>query len=1152
MFGAADSVARGRSVSCWLAAAAALGVLSGGCQGPARDGDEQNAATATPLSIVGRSEAPAANSVFRAHWPSNPEDIGETQEVFEPNALAAPPLAALPGGSGQRVRDVAASPIFVKDVTLAANRSHTIELTNLAPSSADSVLHVAMPDGSFLSDDDSGAGLASKIVVPSATSARTVTVIVRALLPNAAGAGTLHVIPSVGPEQPTSSVSFSGARVLPTNGSLIAGSHVLTVEQEGGASDTVLLVIGGAATNLIGFNQSSGVGNMSWLHLGKDCSSCAIVVGTKSQTLTRPTTVIWDEDVHVEDCDADGLGDALEVAIGSEPCNDDTDADGLSDSLETIGSTGPNPGRALEFPKWGASPTERDLFMELDWETCDPATTDEPCNADGPDSWRVPASEALEVATFFAPDVKVHLDTGVANEDPITRTTYNDWGGAKRVSLGSSPCAELSSERVGLFHHGLIRTSRGGGGTLMTAMDVGSPCFAAAASSHKIAHEAAHGVGLAHGGPIASPSVNCLPTYRSTLNYAYNDVDSVATFSRRGFAAFPLDPTALDESAGLGPRRPETEFLSQWPFSFKVSESGAVDWNRNGIAGDSGLVRAAPNWGSSSCEQSVLRREALGKSFSPTLVRVSAPVPRIYLFTIEPNGSIDYRRATSTERCAQYGHEPCVAWSPPSSANPLKLLNANYGGSALAAAEYLDAQGKPRLMLVYAGVGSTLRYQIATPDAFGVLGTTAAALVGDGSEPISGDPALIGVDGGLILEAIVGGKLRRWDFTPLVGWSAKSTQEQWDYPGGIVDITAKYGLALTLGYQNDLATEQVYALIPDDSTNEMSFARLERTTRRWHNLDPDRGRDRTGARPGLVYVPFDRAGDPRQGRFYSSYNAVSPEGASSTLRIAMSENNTVTAPPNFPMKRLRWLSSIDFGNQWLKANGPVSLLYDRFQDDNVRAAFVEAHDNFLTFAPLADGIVKAQLRDNDDYQAIRGGLSCSLTSSCSFHVKAFANLFRQGSVTQLFGPGLHGPAEMGDVRDEQLLSMEIPPAIFVRLCSEPDGSGVCQNYQGMVDDVLPWMRGIVSSIDVRPGVTLYSQPGFAGSSQTFPPGSFDHTTFVTIGNDNVRSIRVAPGVKARLCSESGGWGDCQTFTGHHATIGGTLGHGTSNVEVMPL
>jgi hypothetical protein len=64
-------------------------------------------------------------------------------------------------------------------------------------------------------------------------------------------------------------------------------------------------------------------------------------------------------------------------------------------------------------------------------------------------------------------------------------------------------------------------------------------------------------------------------------------------------------------------------------------------------------------------------------------------------------------------------------------------------------------------------------------------------------------------------------------------------------------------------------------------------------------------------------------------------------------------------------------------------------------------------------------------------------------------------------------------------------------------------------------------------------------PGFQGSSATFGPGVVGPADLGGL-HDEISSLVVGPGLVARVCSESQGSGDCETFTGWRSFVGTAL------------
>lgn len=190
---------------------------------------------------------------------------------------------------------------------------------------------------------------------------RYLTIIVRAYSSASGGTATLRITPTGGtpddyPIQFSSGYkrSFSSFR---------SGSHFFTVQEQGGASDTILLVTSGSTSRAIAFDDDDGIGLMSWVHVDEACSQqCSVLVGSNPPSGIGTATFIWDEDIHdpTRNCDSDGMSDALELAIGTNRCKNDTDDDGIDDGAEVMGIDGAD-WKLLRFPYFGADPLTPDV-----------------------------------------------------------------------------------------------------------------------------------------------------------------------------------------------------------------------------------------------------------------------------------------------------------------------------------------------------------------------------------------------------------------------------------------------------------------------------------------------------------------------------------------------------------------------------------------------------------------------------------------------------------------------------------------------------------------------------------------------------------------------------------------------------------------------
>src|SRR5690349_18452496 len=69
-----------------------------------------------------------------------------------------------------------------------------------------------------------------------------------------------------------------------------------------------------------------------------------------------------------DDTDGDGLTDAEEAQLGSDPDEPDSDGDGLIDGWEVHGVPAMAPGQApLSLSAEGASPVHKDIFVWMDY-----------------------------------------------------------------------------------------------------------------------------------------------------------------------------------------------------------------------------------------------------------------------------------------------------------------------------------------------------------------------------------------------------------------------------------------------------------------------------------------------------------------------------------------------------------------------------------------------------------------------------------------------------------------------------------------------------------------------------------------------------------------------------------------------------------------
>ncbi|MCG5056165.1 MAG: hypothetical protein KA712_24710 [Myxococcales bacterium] len=863
--------------------------------------------------------------------------------------IAAPASANV----GARVKDMWLSPIAKTSVFLDANVTYVITTSNLQPlvpgGTPDTVIHVQNQDanGSFVAGNDDFNGLASQVTVTVPTS-KSVDVLIRAYNSSRAGTATL-TITRAGVTQSSFPITFAGSTQMTS--SLPVQSHVMTVEQFNGPSDSMLLVLSGSASNAIAFDDDDGVGLQSWIHLDQGCSTCIIVYGRFNNGPEGPATLIYDGDVHTADADADGMGNALETAIGTSTTDRDSDDDGLDDGLE-VGGLDSSP--ALKLPMWGANPLTKDMFVEADWAPClDPNT----CSSQ--DAWQLTGAAAEAVEALYAPDVKVHIDIGRTNSATTLDqwSKWGNWGGANRAAY-TTQCGTVVPARANIFHHYHV-TSAGEGGQ---SLPPPSKCAYGGNGHRTMAHELGHNLGLFHEGNTGSGRMNNKPNYLSLMNYAFS-YDGTVGLSRNTISA-TINPSSLNEATTGLPSSLITKIQNN--FSFLADPAGGkVDWNRDGQY-DNG-VRGAPGWIVSNAPEVTAAwvdpnvEDGIGIG----MTRLSSPA-RLYMFSRRTSDQkVQYRYTTSFAACS--GGDPigaCQTWVGPT------VIGNSVGGSTSApTAHPVIIGGVEKLMLIYTDSGGTMWYQIGTSNDVW-------------SAPKSIDTTAVGYEPAFAMTAAKYrvyfrkfSVLYRRDYDPVTDtWGAA----QWEKTTTNASIATSFGVSITQGMESSVPGSSYYMALADwTNGNQVQLWRHNASADNWTQIVGAWGvtPPATDAAPALAYVPLNLANQP-VGQFYIAYNTVDATGEN-IIRFAKTEGNDSSAGAT--TRRLKWLTTpIPIYNYWGTAVGSPELYFKLGVDGNLRAAYHYAISAKITFYPVADGSANVTLKDQNDFYYLSETLDCSL------------------------------------------------------------------------------------------------------------------------------------------------------------------------------
>lgn len=861
-----------------------------------------------------------------------------------------------------------ATPLEWRTATLDPNVSYTISTSSLS-SGADTVIHVQNADGSFLAgNDDFGGTFASSVTIPASSSARTVTIVVRAWSALSTGTATLQIVPSAGTAQ-TFPIVVSSGLIVPI-GSYVANTRVTGVEVQQGTHDAAVLLLSGSSAHASSFDDDSGIELMPMLYAREACTAgCTLIIGSHPQEGNKPVRVYWDETWMNQDSDNDGLGLSLEVALGTDPAKRDSDGDGLEDGVEVYGYPSYFAETLNRYPYFGADPKQKDVFTEVDWEQCFPVESTKCRTSSGsydPDKYRMTGAEAELVTSIYSNvGLSVHLDIGVAPPNSSVSYNYGNWSppfsptqgtvndGARSVPDDPrSLCIGRNYYRA--YFHSAVKTEALGGLAFIGGPSAEGLCLYAG-DKYSFTHELGHNLTLDHGG---DEGLNFKVNYPSLMNYAASNSWGKFSHGPVENRTPTLNGARISEESGFdGASQDVLDFAATGP-KYVADAYGQIDWNRDGAI-QSGNVRA-PLFFTPQGTGDNFRSEFSTDDFAPGAAlawRNGAP-PTLYWIERTSQNVPTYRTALRPTCTA------CeFAWSsryliPTLAATTLPLGAVSF-----------DASGSniPHLV-VFEVTASGLEFTV-----FNGSNWSPRQLLGAAESA----PTAAFWDGKLWVFSTVAGNVRSWTYTPSTNVWAGPTSDT----VGITALSSSTAVGLVAGAVKNgtaspalvLATTSVITAPPLGSSS-LKISMFYRTPgSSWQALPgllSSTLKDlSTGLAPAIGYASFDPA-SPLDGRFYIvATGDVSSDGLTNGM-VHMTEGNDIS--PTATTRRFRRAQTAPLGSSLDTLSGPVGVSSDLRYETSVRGAWCGQHNRAVgcTFRPFVDGVVDIPLHDWNDYASL--------------------------------------------------------------------------------------------------------------------------------------------------------------------------------------
>jgi hypothetical protein len=313
----------------------------------------------------------------------------------------------------------------------------------------------------------------------------------------------------------------------------------------GGYSDTVLYLIDTNLGAISAYDDDSGLGPLSRITASLPCSgttyNCWLVAGHYSQTATNYKFEAWGR--AGPDADGDGVQDAIEAVKGTRADLSDTDGDGLSDYEEFFGVpaaslVGTDTSVIMPWEDTGASPTNQDLFVEIDYMIASDHDHNPALNSNWPNHLADLTQIFAFDPSFSGRTIWPHVQ--VSNSMPETAyVTFGSCGGSDTTNFYArkSSAAYFNPLRASVFHYSIwghshkhtncsvsnwIGQAEIWGNDIISALggqtnQVGSTTV----QRVNFIHELGHNLSLSHNGNGSSSANSCV--HASVMNYRYSN-----------------------------------------------------------------------------------------------------------------------------------------------------------------------------------------------------------------------------------------------------------------------------------------------------------------------------------------------------------------------------------------------------------------------------------------------------------------------------------------------------------------------------------------------------------------------------------------------------------------------------------------------------